>query len=80
MLCPAGQWLDRLPDVIPRTAITSGRAFRTPNFRDEHSWECLAIRVKRQLNPTEILGVPTDLFLLRRIACQYQLRHPRIHS
>ena len=32
-----------------------GRAFRTLNILDEHSRECLSIRVKRKLNSTEVI-------------------------
>jgi len=34
-------------------------------FLDEHSWKCLAIRLKRKLNSTEVIGALTDLFILR---------------
>ncbi|AHD03267.1 hypothetical protein METH_17985 [Leisingera methylohalidivorans DSM 14336] len=34
---------------------------------DEHSRECLAIRVKRKLNPTEVIDALTDLFILRGV-------------
>ena len=44
-----------------------GRAFRTLNILDEFSRECLAIRVKRKLNSTDVVGVLTDLFILRGI-------------
>lgn len=42
-----------------------GRAVRTLNIVDEHSRECLAIRVKRKLNSTEVIDALTDLFILR---------------
>ena len=42
-----------------------GRAFRTLNILDEHSRECLAIRVKRKLNATEVIDALSDLFILR---------------
>ena len=42
-----------------------GRAFRTLDILDEHSRECLAIRVKRKLNSTEVIDALTDLFILR---------------
>ena len=42
-----------------------GRAFRTINILDEHSRECLAIRVKRKLNATEVIDALSDLFILR---------------
>jgi len=58
----------------------NGRAFRTLNILDEHSRECLAIRVKRKLNSTEVIDAPlsliaaqstagqwTDLFILRGV-------------
>ena len=41
-----------------------GRAFRTPNILDEYSQECLAIRVNRKLNSTEVINALTDLFIL----------------
>ena len=44
-----------------------GRAFRTLNILDEHSRECLAIRVKRKLNSTEVINSLTDLFILRGV-------------
>ena len=42
-----------------------GRACRTLDILDEHSRECLAIRVKRKLNKTDVLDALTDLFILR---------------
>ncbi|MFG6554478.1 IS3 family transposase [Sulfitobacter sp. 1A16808] len=42
-----------------------GKAFRTLNILDEHSRECLAIKVKRKLNSTDVIDVLTDLFILR---------------
>ncbi len=42
-----------------------GKAFRTLNILDEYSRECLAIRVKRRLNSTEVIDALTDLFILR---------------
>ncbi|WP_145975780.1 IS3 family transposase [Ruegeria atlantica] len=42
-----------------------GKAFRTLNILDEHSRECLTIRVKRKLNSTDVIDVLTDLFILR---------------
>jgi putative transposase len=45
-----------------------GRAFRTLNILDEHSRECLAIRVKRKLNSTEVIDALTDLFILRGVS------------
>ena len=44
-----------------------GRAFRTLNILDEHSRECLAIRVKRKLNSTEVIDALTDMFILRGV-------------
>ena len=44
-----------------------GRAFRTLNIIDEFSRECLAIKVKRRLNSTDVIDVLTDLFILRGI-------------
>ena len=44
-----------------------GRAFRTLNILDEYSRECLAIRVKRKLNSTEVIDALTGLFILRGV-------------
>ncbi|EBA14455.1 transposase orfB [Roseobacter sp. SK209-2-6] len=42
-----------------------GKAFRTLNIIDEHSRECLAIKVKRKLNSVDVIDALTDLFILR---------------
>ncbi len=42
-----------------------GKAFRTLNILDEHSRECLAIKVKRKLNSSDVIDALTDLFILR---------------
>jgi len=42
-----------------------GKAFRTLNILDEHSRECLTIKVKRKLNSTDVIDALTDLFILR---------------
>ena len=44
-----------------------GKVFRTLNIFDEHSRECLAIRVKRKLNSTDVIDVLTDLFILPEV-------------
>jgi len=44
-----------------------GRAFRTLNIIDEYSRECLAIRVKRKLNSTDVIDALTDLFIVRGV-------------
>ncbi|MEE8303407.1 MAG: IS3 family transposase [Candidatus Tectomicrobia bacterium] len=44
-----------------------GRVFRTLNVLDEFGRECLAIRVKRKLNSTDVIDVLTDLFILRGV-------------
>ena len=44
-----------------------GRVFRTLNVLDEHSRECLAIRIKRKLNSIDVIDVLTDLFILRGV-------------
>ena len=44
-----------------------GKAFRTLNILDEHSRECLAIRVKRNLNSTEVIDALPYLFVLRSV-------------
>ncbi|MCV2883069.1 IS3 family transposase [Actibacterium sp. XHP0104] len=42
-----------------------GKVFRTLNILDEHSRECLAIKVKRRLNSSDVIDALTDLFILR---------------
>lgn len=44
-----------------------GKAFRTLNILDEHSRECLTIRVKRRLNSTDVIDTLTDLFILHGV-------------
>ena len=44
-----------------------GKAFRMLNILDEYSRECLAIRIKRKLNSTDVVDVLTDLFILRGV-------------
>ena len=41
-----------------------GKVFRTLIILDEYSRECLAIRVKRKLNSTDVVDVLTDLFII----------------
>ncbi len=56
-----------------------GKAFRTLNILDEHGRECLAIRVKRKLNSTEVIDALTDLYPARG-ACLYPVgQRPRVH-
>lgn len=45
-----------------------GKVFRTLNILDEHSRECLAIRVKRKLNSGDVTDALSDLFIVR--ACR----------
>ena len=44
-----------------------GKAFRTLNILDEHSRECLAIRVKRKLNSLDVIDALSDLIILRGV-------------
>jgi transposase InsO family protein len=44
-----------------------GRKYRTLNIVDEFTHECLAIKVKRRLNSTDVIDVLSDLFLLRGV-------------
>jgi transposase InsO family protein len=44
-----------------------GKVFRTLNIFDELSRECLAIRVKRRLNSTDVIDTLSDLFILRSV-------------
>ena len=44
-----------------------GKAFRTLNILDEFSRECLAIRIRRTLNGTDVIDALADLFILRGV-------------
>ena len=44
-----------------------GKVFRALNILDEFSRECLAIRIKRKLNSTDVIDTLTDLFILRGV-------------
>jgi putative transposase len=46
----------------------NGRTFRMLNIIDEFTRECLAIRVGRKLNSTDVIDVLCDLFILRGIS------------
>ena len=41
--------------------------YRTLNIIDEFSRDCLAIRVKRKLNSTDVIDALTDLFIIRGV-------------
>jgi putative transposase len=43
------------------------KVFRMLNILDEYSRECLAIKVERKLNSTDVIDVLTDLFILRKV-------------
>lgn len=57
-----------------------GKVFRTLHILDEHSRECLAIRVKRKLNATEVIDALTDLFMLLRVPAYIRYGKPRSSS
>jgi len=42
-----------------------GKVFRTLNILDEFSRECLAMKVDRKLNSTNVIDALTDLFIMR---------------
>lgn len=44
-----------------------GRKFRMLNIIDEFTRECLAIRIDRKLNSTDVIDVLSDLFILRGV-------------
>lgn len=44
-----------------------GKAFRTLNVIDEYSRVCLAIRVDRKLNSSDVIDVLSDLFIMRGV-------------
>ena len=45
----------------------NGRKFRMLNIIDEFTRECLAIRIDRKLNSTDVIDALSDLFILRRV-------------
>lgn len=44
-----------------------GRKYRMLNIIDEFTRECLAIRINRNLNSTDVIDVLSDLFILRGV-------------
>lgn len=44
-----------------------GRKYRMLNIIDEFTRECIAIRVNRRLNATDVIAVLSDLFILRGV-------------
>ena len=44
-----------------------GRKYRMLNIIDEFTRECLAIRVNRKLNSTDVIDVLSDLFIMRGV-------------
>jgi putative transposase len=57
--------------------LDEGRAVRKLNILDEHSRECLAIRVKRKLNSNEVIEALTDLLILRGLPAYIRLDNGR---
>ncbi|MGP2490699.1 IS3 family transposase [Mesorhizobium sp. PUT5] len=47
--------------------IHNGRKFRMLNIIDEFTRECLAIRIDRKLNSTDVIDALSDLFILRGV-------------
>eukprot|EP00873_Tetraselmis_striata_P030964 jgi/Tetstr1/451228/TSEL_038264.t1 len=45
----------------------NGRRFRMLNIIDEFTRECLAIRIDRKLNSTDVIDTLSDLFILRGV-------------
>ena len=58
---------DPLIETGPLRPSRSGQALRTLNIIDEYTRKSLAIRVKRELNSTDVIDVLTDLFILRGV-------------
>ena len=44
-----------------------GKVFRTLNILDEHSRECLTIKVKRRLTSRDVIDALSDLFIMRGV-------------
>lgn len=53
-------------DFVP-CRTDDGKAFRTLNIIDEYSRECLVICVDLKLNSGNVIGVLSDLFILRGV-------------
>ena len=53
--------------IVVHYRTDDGKVFRTLNILDEHRRECLAIRVKRKLNSTDVMDALTCLFILRGV-------------
>lgn len=49
------------------SALSHLKIFRTLNILDENSRECLAIRVKRELNSGDVIDLLSDLFIMRGV-------------
>jgi putative transposase len=52
-----------------------GRAYRMLNLVDEFTRECLAIRVARKLNSTDVIDVLSSLFILRGVPAHIRSDH-----
>ena len=59
--------------IVVHYRTDDGKVFRTLNILDEHSRECLAIRVKHKLNSTDVIDALTDLFILRGVSALHQI-------
>ena len=44
-----------------------GKVFRTINILDEHSRECLTIRVKCKLSSGDVINALSDMFFMRGV-------------
>ena len=65
---------DVIGDFVPPGAYDfvesrthNGRKFRMLNILDEFARECLAIRIERKLNWTDVIDVFSDLLILRSV-------------
>ena len=54
-----------------------GRRYRMLNIIDEFTRECLAIRIDRKLNSTDVIDALSDLFILRGVRCRKSRRRCR---
>lgn len=55
------------PATSSRARTHDGRKFRMLNLLDEFTRECLAIRVNRKLQSTDVIGILADQFILRGV-------------
>lgn len=56
------------------TALKIGKTFKTSNFVDEYTRECLMIQVQRKLNLMDVIDALSALLILTDISSVHQIR------